>query len=132
MLDTNMASYVIKGLHPEIRERLLAVPANNIVVSAVTQGELLYGLARKNHPVALAKLVHEFLYRVDTLPWDEPVAAVYGNLRASCSISGITLGALDMMIAAHAAASGCILVTHDKAFGLIPRNSLLVEDWIKV
>jgi tRNA(fMet)-specific endonuclease VapC len=46
MLDTNMASYLIKGHPPEARQRLVALPMKSVVVSVVTQGELLYGLAR--------------------------------------------------------------------------------------
>ena len=64
------------------------------------------------------------------LPWDSNAATVYGDLRASCAASGITLGALDMMIAAHAVATKSILVTHDKAFSLVPGGVLAVEDWV--
>lgn len=130
MLDTNMASYVIKGHPPEARRRLVLLPMESVVVSAVTQAELLYGLARKGHPAALARFIREFLLRVEVLPWDGDAATVYGNLRASCAASGITLGALDMMIAAHAVASHATLVTHDKAFGLVPDGVLTIEDWI--
>ncbi|WP_147477807.1 PIN domain-containing protein, partial [Pseudomonas amygdali] len=52
MLDTNTASYVIKGHPPEVRERLAKQPMDSIVISTVTQAELLYGLARKGHPAA--------------------------------------------------------------------------------
>lgn len=131
MLDTNMASYVIKGNPPEVRARLAALPMDNIVVSVVTQAELLYGLVRKGHPAAFARLIREFLLRVQVLPWDSDTATAYGDLRATCAASGITLGALDMMIAAHALAAKATLVTHDKAFSLIPNDALAVEDWIE-
>ena len=130
MLDTNMASYVIKGHPPEVRARLAALPMESIVVSVVTQAELLYGLARKGHPVSFARLIHEFLLRVQIFPWDSDSATAYGDLRASCTASGITLGALDMMIAAHAVAAKATLVTHDQAFRLVPGDVLAVEDWI--
>ena len=130
MLDTNMASYVIKGNPPEARERLAMLPMDNIVVSVVTQAELLYGLARKGHSAAFTSLIKGFLLRVQVLPWESNAATVYGDLRASCSASGITLGALDMMIAAHAVATKSVLVTHDKAFSLVPGGVLAVEDWI--
>ena len=42
---------------------------------------------------------------------------------------GIALGNLDMRIAAHALATGSILVTHDKAFWRV--KGLKVEDWTK-
>ncbi len=130
MLDTNMASYVIKGNPPEVRERLAALPMNRILISVVTQAELLYGLARKGYPAAFSRLIKEFLLRVQVLPWDSNAATVYGDLRASCAASGVTLGALDMMIAAHAIATKSILVTHDKAFSLVPGGILAVEDWM--
>ncbi|WP_040892928.1 type II toxin-antitoxin system VapC family toxin [Verminephrobacter aporrectodeae] len=130
MLDTNVASYVIKGNPPQARERLATLPMDSIVVSAVTQAELLYGCARKGHPTAFVRLVREFLLRVQVLPWGTDSAMVYGDLRASCTASGITLGALDMMIAAHAVAARAILVTHDKAFGLVPGGVLATEDWV--
>lgn len=130
MLDTNMASYVIKGNPPEVRQRLAAVPMESVVISAVTQAELLYGLARKGYPAGFAGLIREFLHRVDVLPWDGDVATVYGDVRAACTAAGITLGALDMMIAAHAIAVKATLVTHDKAFFLVPNGVLAVEDWV--
>lgn len=130
MLDANMASYVIKGHPPEVRQRLAALPMGSIFVSVVTQAELLYGVARKGYPKALASLIREFLLRVEVLPWDGEAAMVYGDLRSSCAASGITLGALDMMIAAHAVAAKATLVTHDQAFSLVPGGVLAVEDWI--
>ncbi|MDR1661270.1 MAG: hypothetical protein LBR95_02415 [Azoarcus sp.] len=63
------------------------------------------------------------------MPLDCDAAMTYGDLRASCAASGVTLGALDMMIASHAVAASAILVTHDKAFRHIPGNILAVEDW---
>lgn len=128
MLDTNIASHVIKGDIPEIRERLLSVPMHNVVISSVTQAELLYGLAKRSYPKGLSARIHEFLIRVDILPWNHDVATVYGDLRARCEAAGITLSPLDMMIAAHANAVDAILVTRDKAFSRIPEG-LRIENW---
>ena len=128
MLDTNIASHVIKGDIPEIRERLVSVPMQNVVISSVTQAELLYGLAKRSYPKGLSARIHEFLIRVDILPWNHDVATVYGDLRARCEAAGITLSPLDMMIAAHANAADAILVTRDKAFSRIPEG-LRIENW---
>ena len=128
MLDTNIASHVIKGDIPEIRERLASVPMHNVVISSVTQAELLYGLAKRSYPKGLSARIHEFLIRVDILPWNHDVATVYGDLRARCEAAGITLSPLDMMIAAHANAADAILVTRDKAFSRIPEG-LRIENW---
>jgi predicted nucleic acid-binding protein len=41
--------------------------------------------------------------------------------------TGTVLGALDMMIAAHAMANGLTLVTRDQAFSMVP--GLPLDDW---
>ncbi len=128
MLDTNIASHVIKGDIPEIRERLVSVPMHSVVISSVTQAELLYGLAKRSYPKGLSARIHEFLIRVDILPWNHDVAAAYGDLRARCEAAGITLSPFDMMIAAHANAADATLVTRDKAFSRIPEG-LRIENW---
>lgn len=128
MLDTNIASHVIRGDRPEVTQRLVELPMEDLVVSAITEGELRYGLAKRAHPPALSERVRQFLLRVDVLPWDHDVTHAYGDLRAACEAKGVTLAPLDMMIAAHAVATGCTLVTRDKAFRHVPKP-LIVEDW---
>ena len=130
MLDTNIASHIIKGDMPVVRERLVAVSMHGVVVSAITQAELLYGVAKRGYPIGLATRVREFLVRVDVLPWTAETASVYADLRASCEAAGVTLAPMDIMIAAHAKAAAAILVTRDRTFGLIPEG-LSVEDWTK-
>ncbi len=128
MLDTNTASHIIKGDIPRVRERLVAIPMHSVVVSVVTQAELLYGVAKRGHPAGLAMRVREFLIRVETLPWTAEVAGVYADLRATCEAAGVTLAPMDMMIAAHAKAVDAVLVSSDRVFALIP-DGLILEDW---
>ncbi|MEO5861925.1 MAG: type II toxin-antitoxin system VapC family toxin [Burkholderiales bacterium] len=124
-------SHVIKGDLPIVRERLTALPMPDVAVSVVTRAELQYGVAKRGHPEGLATRVREFLIRVAVLPWMPDVARVYGDLRASCEAAGVTLAPLDMMIAAHAKATGAVLVTRDRVFGLVP-DGLRLEDWTNV
>lgn len=128
LLDTNIASDAIKGNPARVRQRLVSLPMRSVTVSAVTQGELIYGLAKRGNPTALGALIHEFLIRVEVVPWTAEVANTYGALRASCAARGVSLNALDMMIAAQAVATGAVLVTRDKAFSLV-EDGLQVEDW---
>lgn len=131
MLDTNVASHVIRGDRREIIERLVALPISDVVISSITEGELLYGLAKRGYPTALSERVREFLLRVDILPWDHEVTKTYADLRAVCEAKGVTLSPLDMMIAAHAAATNATLVTRDKAFSRVP-SPLRIEDWAEM
>lgn len=127
LLDTNTASYIIKGKFPAVRRRLLRIPMAQIFISSVTEGELLYGVARKSGATSLQRIVEEFLLRVTVLPWDSDAARQYGRLRADLESAGRPMGNLDLMIAAHALAAGAVLVTSDQAF--IRISKLKIEDW---
>ena len=129
LLDTNTASYVIKGNIPRVRERLLKVPMAQLAVSAVTEAELLFGAARKPEAVQLKMAVEEFLLRVEALPWDSTAARQYAEVRAALERSGAPMGNLDMMIAAHALALEAVLVTNDRAFRRLGR--VKIENWTK-
>jgi tRNA(fMet)-specific endonuclease VapC len=131
LLDTNTVSHIIKGDIPAVRQRLAQVPMHDVAVSAITQAELLYGVAKRGHPSGLSTRVREFLIRVEILSWSSKVAQVYGDLRAACEVAGVTLAAMDMMIAAHAKAVGAILVTRDRAFSRV-HGGLVLEDWTTV
>lgn len=126
MLDTNTVSHFIKGT-TNVRNKVISVPMSELGISAITGGELLFGLAKKPEAKQLSKLVHEFLIRVDVLPWDSVVAECYGALRADLLKKGKALGNLDMLIAAHALALERVLITNDSAFTQI--EGLKIEDW---
>ncbi len=128
LLDTNIASHIIRGDRPEVLRRLTAVPMSDIAISVVTEAELLYGVAKRGHPAALSEKVRQFLLRVDILDWDRRAASAYAELRAGCEKRGVGLTPFDMMIAAHAIAVDAILVTHDQAFDNV-NISLRIEDW---
>ena len=130
MLDTNTASYIIKGKPVVARENLLKVPMETVCISSITQAELLRGVARKPEAKRLPIAVKEFLIRVEIMPWDSDAAEAYARLRTSCESEGTPLGTMDMLIAAHSVAVGAILVTNDKAFYKI-KHDLSLEDWTR-
>ncbi len=130
MLDTNTASYIIKGEPAVIREHLLNVAMASVCISAITEAELLRGVARKPEAKRLPVVVKEFLLRVEILPWDSDAADAYAQLRTACENEGKPLGAMDMLIAAHSVAVGAVLITNDKAFYNVEHH-LLLEDWTK-
>lgn len=129
LLDTNTASYVIKGNYPRVRERLLKVPIAEVGISAVTEAELRFGVERRSEAVRLRIAVEEFLLCLEVLAWDSEAAKRYARLRADLERKGEPMGNLDMMIAAQALAAEAALVTHDRVFGRV--KGLKVEDWSK-
>ncbi|MDZ3799900.1 MAG: type II toxin-antitoxin system VapC family toxin [Xanthomonadales bacterium] len=126
LLDTNTVSHALRG-HSKVLARMTAVPMASLGISAITEGELLFGLARRPEAVKLQALVEEFLRRVDVLPWDRNCAARYGPLRAAMGERGRTLAPLDLLIAAHAQSLDAVLVSNDKAFSQC--EGLAWEDW---
>ena len=129
LLDTNVASYVIKGNIPSVDRWLAKVPVESVFISTVTEAELRYGIARRPDATRLETLVKDFLRTVTILPWDSEAAKQYGWLRATLERDGKTMGNLDLMIGAHALAVGAVLVTNDRAFTRI--KNLKVADWRK-
>jgi tRNA(fMet)-specific endonuclease VapC len=127
MLDTNTASNIIKGEPATVRKHLLEVPMASVCISAITQAELLHGLAKKPEAKHLAKVVKEFLIRVEIVAWDSDAAEAYAQLRAACEMEGTPLGTMDMLIAAHSVAVDAVLVTNDKAFHVV-KHHLSIED----
>ena len=125
-----MADYIIKGANEAARKRLENVPMASVCISSVTQAELLRGVARKPEAKKLPLIVNEFLLRVEILPWDSRAAETWAALRTTFEKEGKPLGAMDMLIAAHAVSSGSVLITNDKSFYNV-RKYLMLEDWTK-
>lgn len=126
MLDTNTVSNLLKE-HPTVVRRVVAVPMASLCISSITEGELLFGLAKRPDAKRLHLAVREFLRRVDVLPWDSAVAECYGTVRADMARQGKILAPLDLLIATHALSADAVLVTNDRAFDLVA--GLHVEDW---
>lgn len=133
MLDTNTASYFIRDPFSILGKKIQSVPMDSLYISALTEAELLHGLAKKasqGSVYKLEKLVREFLVHITILPWDSEAAHAYAKLRISCAQSGKSLSMVDMLIGAHSLAAGASLVSSDQAFFQL-ENILDVEDWTK-
>jgi len=126
MLDTNTVSNFLKR-HPNIVQHVIALPSETLCISTITEGEILFGLAKAPLATKLQRGADEFCKRVDVLPWNSLAASFYGKLRARMERSGQNLSALDLLIAAHALSIEAVLVTSDRAFVRTP--GLAVEDW---
>ena len=128
MLDTNTVSYLIKEKAGQVRQRLQSISPSRVCISSITHAELLYGLAKKPEATALAERAFILLSQLNIETWS--CAQHYAQLRVDCSRAGKSLGAMDMLIAAHAKALDTTLVTSDKAFHNLG-ELLVVDDWAK-
>lgn len=126
MLDTNTVSQFVKR-RPVVARRVVAVPLTSLCISAVTAGELWFGLAKRPEATQLRAGIIELMRRIDIVPWDDSAAERYGAIRATMERAGRPLAALDLLIAVHALNIGATLVTSDRAFNRVA--GLRVEDW---
>jgi tRNA(fMet)-specific endonuclease VapC len=129
MLDTDIASYIVKGRSPEIEARLSALDPSMVCVSAMTRAELMYGLKRLPPGHRLHIGVRQFLKIVRVLSWDAEAADFYAEIRHRLVTTGQLIGELDMMIAAHSLAVAAVLVTKNtRHFERIPAP-LILQNW---
>ena len=120
LLDTNTVSYIARGRSVSARVRLARLQDGEIAcVSAITEAEIRYGLARNPGAHALRAAMEGFLARMKVLSWGRDEARAYGELRAKLEAAGKTLSNLDLLIAAHAVGADAVLVTNDRAFELV-------------
>ena len=129
MLDTNICSYVLRSRPPSVKARFDEAGDGALAISAVVLAELLYGAARHPEAVAIRREIADLVSRLAVLPWDEVAAEDYGALRAALEKAGTPLGAMDMMIAAHARSAGLTLVSNDvRHFDRV--EGLSVANWV--
>ena len=129
MLDTNICSYVLRSRPASVKERFDEAGPDALGISTVVLAELLYGAARHPSGAVIRREIRDFVSRLDVLPWDEAAAEHYGDLRAGLERHGRPLGAMDLMIAAHARSRGATLVSNDvRHFERV--EGLLVANWV--
>jgi tRNA(fMet)-specific endonuclease VapC len=129
MLDTNMISFLVRG-NASVLEALKAHRQDFLCISALTLAEIKFGLARKGNPARLSDAMDKVLSPIEVLPFDADCAVSYGDIRSFLEKGGSPIGAMDMLIAAHAAQTDCILVTDNtKAFARVPH--LMIENWLQ-
>jgi tRNA(fMet)-specific endonuclease VapC len=134
LLDTNMVSYIVSGASEAARAQLLRLDGKStIYVSAISEAELRFGIAKGPKHLIRIAMMERFLTKAAVLPWGHEEAVASGELRAHLQTAGSPLGALDTLIAAHALAIEAVLVTHDKAFHKLNKarlnRVLQVVDW---
>jgi tRNA(fMet)-specific endonuclease VapC len=70
----------------------------------------------------------QFLLPLEIVEFDQPAATIYGTIRSDLERRGLVIGAMDMLIVAHALSLNLTLVTNNvREFSRIP--ALMVENW---
>jgi len=129
MLDTNILSDLIRHPHGACAQTVGRVGEQAICTSVVAAAELRFGAAKKGSN-RLSEKVEALLSLFATLPLAPPVDEFYARTRAQMERAGATIGANDMLIAAHALAANLVPVTdNEREFGRVPK--LKFENWLR-
>lgn len=127
MLDTDMASYVIRGTSADLLERFSA-HIKELCISSITVAELQFGVEKKKS-LLLAEKVNAFCELVPTKTFGFAAAQRYGKLRAVLEKQGTPLACMDLLIASSALAENAVLVTNNtEHFCKVPR--LILANWL--
>jgi tRNA(fMet)-specific endonuclease VapC len=128
LLDTNICIYLIKKKPRQVLQKFDEHSVGDIGVSAITVSELQYGVSKSQHPARNNQALTRFLLPLVVADFDELAAASYGKIRAVLEVQGKPIGAMDLLIAAHAIRLNTVLVTNNvKEFSRIA--DLEVVNW---
>jgi len=131
MLDTHILSHAIRYPRGPLAVRiqqLSAQSAKNLCTSLVVECELSFG-AEKVGSISFVSKIETMLQFVPSKTIDHDVVQHYATIRTQLEKAGTPIGPNDTLIAAHALALDCILVTdNDAEFLRVP--GLRVENWL--
>lgn len=129
LLDTNVISSLIRQPDGIAAQKLRDHQEARLCTSVIVACELRFG-AEKANSAPLRERVDQILARLEVLPLDTPVDAVYAQIRNTLERQGTPIGPNDLLIAAHALANDLTLVTDNTSeFGRV--DSLSVENWVR-
>ena len=129
MLDTNICIRVIKDRHETLCNRLSNVSVGEVGISSIVAAELWYGVASSQKKKQNEAALRDFLEYVEVMAWPSEAGPVYGRIRAELKKRGSPIGAMDLLIAAHAVCLDVVLVTDNvREFKRIP--DLKIENWM--
>ena len=126
-LDTNICSYILRRHPASMIERFAALDRDQVWLSAIVAAELRFGAA-KLASARFSAAVEAWLAGFDVRPWPLEATHFYAQLRAALERLGKPVGAMDMLIAAHAMAEDSAIITNNvREFHRVP--GLAVEEW---
>jgi len=128
MLETNICIHAIKRNAPEVVRRLEKTIPEDVAISSVVAAELWTGVMKSRERGRNERALREFLAFVDVLDFPAEAARAYGEIRAELEAKGRSIGAMDLLIAAHAVHERATLVTRNSdEFARV--EQLKVESW---
>jgi tRNA(fMet)-specific endonuclease VapC len=127
LLDTNIISDVIDRPTGQAATRVRQAGQGSIVTSIIVVSELRYGYTKISSK-RLKDAYELFFENIAIEGWETPFDHVYADIRSDLERRGRTIGAMDLLIAAHAFATEATVVTaNERHFSQV--RDLNVENW---
>lgn len=114
MLDTNIVIYAIKNKPEQVLDKITKLSTKDVCLSSITYSELVYGVEKSANVEKNWLALSLMLSNMNILSFDNIAAEEYGKIRADLENSGEVIMPMDILIAAHAKSSNCILVTNNE------------------
>ena len=128
LLDSDVCIPFLKGADKALRDRILAMPEDELALCSVVKAELIFGARHSRQVDANLERLAEFFGLFRSLPFDDAAAEHYGMARAILERGGTPIGGNDLLIASIALAGDATLVTRNVGeFGRVA--GLRVERW---
>ncbi|MDR0445807.1 MAG: type II toxin-antitoxin system VapC family toxin [Oscillospiraceae bacterium] len=128
MLDTNICVFIMNE-HPDVMEQFRKQRHYGVCISSIVLSELEFGVYNSKYQQINRDKLNSLCALLAVLPIEISAAAEYGRIRADLTQRGRIIGALDMLIAAHAKSAGLTLVTNNtREFSRV--IGLSIEDWL--
>lgn len=129
LLDTNILSDLVRNPQGRVTSRIAEIGPNAVCTSIIVAAELRFGAAKKGSE-RLSLQLERILGALDVLPFDNPADRAYADLRAHLEAAGTPIGGNDLLIAAQALVSDCVVVTdNEREFARV--DGLRVENWLR-
>lgn len=129
LLDTSTCIDLIRRRSTKSTANLRRRSIGSVGISSITLAELQYGVAKSSDPARNTIALAHFIAPLVLVPFDGHAATAYGRMRADLEQFGRPIGALDMLIAAHALSLDVVLVTrNERELRRVP--GLHVENWL--
>lgn len=127
-LDTNICIYFLKGLYPNITEKLESLHPNHIKIPSIVKAELLYGAKKSNQSTSNLEKVNLFLEPFEIVDFDSDSSIFYSDIRYNLEKIGNIIGPNDLLIASTVISKNGTLVTNNvKEFKRV--KDLKIENW---
>ena len=115
LADTTWIIEYLRG-NQEIIQRLQSLRDEGLSVAIVSLAELYEGVFRSNNPSGNKAALKDFLNGVTILTIDEGVCIIFGREMARLRQRGMSVGDMDLLIAATALRHNLTLLTQDRDF----------------